>query len=439
MKQLLYLSAILIILSACSSTHKEQQIKIDKEEVSDLSRFSQIPMSYSKGINKESLSNQEFFKKYFRVWSIKSPSISKKNAMWPHYVYKYGNSYGENLQLIEKQFFDDTLLNSNFDAYATLNKKALSLGLLDIRAFPTDKPLLRDPTRAGEGFPFDYMQNSTIAPNKPLLVSHYSKDREWVFVEASFAFGWVKAKDIAYIPSQYTKIWQKAEQVFLTTEGIPIYSENGEFLFKSRIGMLLALISEDEQSYSVLTISSKRANEPLYNRSRILKKDGHKGALSFSEESINKIISELMKTNYGWGGMYAQRDCSSTLRDFYIPFGLWLPRNSSMQAEQGKKISLEHLSNKEKIQKIKKYAIPFETLLYKKGHIVLYIGTFDDEVVVFQNMWGVQTITDGVGTKHIVGKTVFSGLELGKNLSNFDADGSLLSNLKSMSFPAEID
>jgi len=440
LKQLLYLSLVLIIFGGCSWVHQEQQIQIAPKALpSDLDRFPQEPASYSKNIQKSRLSNQDFFKKYFRVWSIKSPSISKKNAMWPHYVYKHGDSYGENLQLIERQFFDDMLLNSNFDAYASINKKALSLRLLNIRAFPTDKPLLRDPKRAGEGFPFDYMQNSTIAPNKPLFVSHYSRDREWAFVETSFAFGWVKTKDIVFIPNKHAKVWQKAEHIFLTTEGVPIYAENGEFLFKSRIGMLLALIDEDEQSFRVLTISAKRGNKPLFNTSRILKKHGHKGALSFNSKNINKILTELMKTNYGWGGMYEQRDCSSMLRDFYMPFALWLPRNSSMQAQQGEKISLEGLSNEEKIQIIKEHAIPFETLLYKRGHIVLYVGTFDDEVVVFQNVWAVQTKKDGVIGKNVVGKAVFSGLELGKNLDDFDVNGSVLLNLKSMSFPAKIE
>lgn len=437
---LLYILALIFILSACSSVHKElQTLEMPQEEIIDLKVIPQFASFYSGGINKENLSTQDFTKNYFRVWNIDTISITLEEAMWAYNVFKYPQAYGENLQVLPQEFFDEVLLNSNFTEYATQNKPALSLGLLDIRAFPTERPVLRDPSKAGEGFPFDYMQNSTVAPNKPLFVSHYSKDKEWVFVESSFAFGWVKAKDIAYIPKKYTKLWQNAQQVFLTSEGASIYSKSGDFLFKSRVGMLLALISEDEQSYTVLTVSSDENAQAIYNHSKIFKKDGHKGKLSFDTKNINAIIQELMKTNYGWGGMYGQRDCSSTLRDFYMPFGLWLPRNSSMQSKQGSSISLEGLDDTQKIETIKKYAIPFETLLYKQGHIVLYVGTFDDEVVVFQNVWGVQTKIDGADGRHIVGKTVFSSLELGKNLKDYDADGSLLRNLKSLSFPAKVN
>ena len=36
-----------------------------------------------------------------------------------------------------------------------------------------------DPTQLGEGFPFDYNQNSAIKINTPIMVSHLSKDRAW--------------------------------------------------------------------------------------------------------------------------------------------------------------------------------------------------------------------------------------------------------------------
>ena len=41
--------------------------------------------------------------------------------------------------------------------------------------------------------------------------------------------------------------------------------------------------------------------------------------------------------------MYQERDCSSTLRDLFTPFGLWLPRNSGQQAGEGIYISLKDL------------------------------------------------------------------------------------------------
>jgi len=242
----------------------------------------------------------------------------------------------------------------------------------------------------------------------------------------------VKARSIAIIKKKYTDEWQKAEQMFVIKEGVSVYSEDNHFLFKTRIGMMFALVDEDDESYRVLAISKYKDSKPLYVKARIDKDVLNKGNLEFNSKNITKILKEVASKNYGWGGIYGQRDCSSTLRDFYAPFGLWLPRNSYQQSKMGKVISLETLTLEQKINTIKNKAVPFRTLLYKRGHIVLYVGTYHDKVIVFQNVWGVKTLHDGTEGRFIIGRPVFSTLEIGKNLSDFDPNGSLLENLKSM-------
>ena len=439
---------IFLLLNSCTSKEKLlvkkeitppiiqvlQKKEYEKEYVADLRHYSQDVFSYSKDINEQKIfSQKEYEHSYFSVWNYKGIKTSLADAKWAHKRYKAGNTYGENLQLLKKDFFDTTLENANFEEYDTLNKKALSLKKLNIRAMPSDKPVLLDPSEAGEGFPFDYLQNSLISANKPLLVSHYSKDGEWAFVESSFAFGWVKSRNIALIKDKYTEVWQRAEQVFVTKEGSSIYSQDGHFLFKSRVGMMFPLIDEDKESYTVLTIAKYKYDKPLYIESKISKKIVHKGILDFNSENINRIINEVSKTNYGWGGIYAQRDCSSTLRDFYAPFGLWLPRNSYKQSKVGKRISLDGLSNEEKIRIIKEKAIPFRTLLYKQGHIVLYVGIHQGKIIIYQNIWGIKTLEDGKEGRFIIGRPIFSSLEVGSNLRDYDKNSSILVKLKSIS------
>ncbi|MDQ7042675.1 MAG: NlpC/P60 family protein, partial [Sulfurimonas sp.] len=199
------------------------------------------------------------------------------------------------------------------------------------------------------------------------------------------------------------------------------------------IGMMLPLVSEDKETYTVLTISKYKNQEPLYVQSKIDKKVATRGILSFNAQNINMIFKEISKTNYGWGGLFAQRDCSSTLRDFYAPFGLWLPRNSSQQSALGEVINLENMSLDAKQDLIKKEAVAFRTLVYKQGHIALYVGEFNNRVIIFQNVWGVKTKKDGVEGRFIIGRPIFSTLEVGKNLKTFDSNASMLSKLKSIS------
>lgn len=405
----------------------------NKEQIEDLKTISQDINTYSTKVKSQYISTLKKYKKYyFRVWNIDKITIKLKNAMWANEAYSSSNAYGENLQPLSKNFFNNILNNSNFDKFATINKKAISLKELNIRAMPTTKPVFLNPNKAGEGFPFDYLQNSTIAPNKPLFVSHYSKNREWVFVECSFTYGWVKSDNIVFIDKKDTDIWQKAKQIFITKENVPIYAKDKNFLFKSKIGMMLPLIDGDKNSYRVLSISSYKKNEPLFLKSKLSKSIANKGILKFNSKNINKILSEVSKTNYGWGGMYSQRDCSSTLRDFYAPFGLWLPRNSYQQSKRGSMISLRKLSDTDKIEKIKQNAIPFKTLLYKKGHIGMYVGVINDEIIIFQNVWGVKTKKNDKEGRFIIGKPIFSTLEVGKNLKEYDKEASMLRNLRSM-------
>ena len=426
----LFLFLITFLISAC--VNKSSVIK-PKEHVSDLVKVSQNINTYSIKVKPEFISTlKEYKKQYFRVWNIDKISVSLKEAMWANYAYSPSNAYGANLQHINKSFFDNILDNSNFENFATINQKAISLKELNIRAMPTIKPVFLDPSKAGEGFPFDYLQNSTIDANKPLLISHYSKDKEWVFIECSFTFGWVKSSDIVSIDKKHIDAWQKADQIFITKENVAIYSQDKEFLFKSRVGMVFSLLDEDKDNYYVLSVSRYKNTKPLFLKSKLSKNISHKGILKFDTEYINQILGEVSKTNYGWGGIYSQRDCSSTLRDFYTPFGLWLPRNSYQQSRSGQVISLFKLNNSDKIKKIKQNAIPFKTLFYKKGHIGMYVGTINNRIIMFQNVWGVKTKKNNVEGRFIIGRPIFSTLEVGKNLKEYDTDASMLNNLKSM-------
>jgi len=424
----------IVIFTGCSL--KDTQIKTSTSvEIYDLVNIPQDVTFFSKNIEKNvplQEAQVRYAQRYFHIWNIDKPKENLNSIKWPFIAFRAGKNYGENLQPLEQSFFDMMLENANFEAYATFNAKALTLKEVNLRVFPTIRPLLKDPSLAGEGFPFDYLQNSTIHANEPIFVSHYSKDREWAYVFSNFASGWIKTDKFVILEKEHIKAWQNAQQVAIIKEGEPIYDLDGNFLFKSKIGMMFALISEDEKAYTVLSVASYKNSKPLFLRSKISKNVATKEILRLDENSLTAIVNEVSKTNYGWGGMYEQRDCSSMLRDMFAPFGIWLPRNSLQQSKVGRVISLSDLSDEEKINIIKEKAVPFQTLLYKKGHVVLYVGTFNDEIIVFHNTWGIRTKKDGIEGRVVVGKAVFSSLNIGKYVENYDEESSMLKNLISM-------
>jgi len=418
-----------------SSDKSVQKTSKEEVEIYDLANVPQDVSYFIKNITKNIPLydiQKQYEKHYFSVWNIDKPREDLNSAKWPFASFCVGSSYGENFQPLKQEFFDDMLKSANFESYGSVNKEAIVLKETNIRAFPTIKPLLKDPSLAGEGFPFDYLQNSTLTANKPIFISHYSKNREWAFVFSSFTSGWIKSDEFVILNKKNSDMWQKAQQVHIIAEGTPIYSLNGDFLFKSKIGMMFALISEDKESYTILTVSSAKSSKPLFLKSKISKNIAIKGILTLNRKNLANIVNEVSATNYGWGGVYEQRDCSSMLRDLFAPFGIWLPRNSYQQSKAGRVINLKNLSDEDKVRLIKEQGVPFETLLYKKGHIVLYVGTYNDEIIAFHNTWGIKTKKDDIEGRVVIGKPIFSTLKLGKNQVNYDKESEILRNLKSM-------
>lgn len=443
MKKLSSLSLLVFVLlnfQACTTNTSVLDDTPHKHDrytpvVKDLEDFPQDIDVYTSNLNPrdEHFSWQEKYdKKYFEPWNYTKPPFNKEAILWPFSSYTYDKSFGENLKPLSKEWFVNMKDIGNYAQYGSLNKKAISLSYLHLRNFPTNKPVFKDPNLAGEGFPFDYMQNSGIHANEPLFLSHFSKDGQWAYVFTAYATGWVEKKDIALIDDYVSESWQNAEQIELIDEYYPIKDLEGNFVFQSRVGMRLALISIQKPYYIALAITSGKKNSATFTKVKIPFSKAKQGKLIFNVKNLKKITNLILQSHYGWGGLYQEKDCSSTLRDLYAPFGIWLPRNSFQQAQIGKVISLEALDITQKRVAIIEQAVPFETLLYKKGHILLYLGKYNGKISVLHNVWGVRTIENGKEGREIIGKTIISSLDLGKEKENYDESKSILSQLSSM-------
>lgn len=431
----LWIVLILFLLGGCA-VHDAKKSFLESSKIADLERIPQDAAYFSKKID-DNVSLYEIQKNYnnmhFHIWNMQQPKEKLESIKWAFNTYRPSSSYGENLQKLNQSFFDTMLENANFDEYGTLNAKGLTLRELNLRVFPTIRPLLRDPSLAGEGFPFDYLQNSTVHANAPIFISHYSKNREWAYVFASFASGWVRAHEFVILEDTQKDFWQNRAQLAIVKEGEAIYDMDGNFLFSSKIGMVLPYVAQDETSYTVAVAKAGvNGQKAVLIDTKIPKEIATKEILPFSADNLTKAISEVSKTNYGWGGMYEQRDCSSTLRDMFTPFGIWLPRNSYQQGRVGKIISLKDLDDEQKIKTIKENAVPFQTILYKKGHVVLYVGTYEDEIVVFHNVWGIKTKQNGIEGRIVIGKPIFSTLKIGKEQPYYVEEAGLLKTISSM-------
>jgi cell wall-associated NlpC family hydrolase len=320
----------------------------------------------------------------------------------------------------------------NFEAYGTANRYGVTTRYTDLRNFPTSKPLFKDPATAGEGYPFDYLQNSSIHANEPIYISHYSKEGGWAYVFTSYATGWIDVRNIAYIDKTKRTTWMKAKQIYITVDDYPITNSRGEFLMYSKVGMLLPAIDLSSDAYEAMVVTASINGKPHYHTVELPRHSARETVSAFTKENVLPLIDEILQTTYGWGGIDKERDCSSTLRDLFAPMGIWLPRNSYQQAQVGKKIDLSRMSDQEKVERITQEAIPFETLLYKKGHILLYLGSYEGNIAVFHNVWGIKTLRNGVEGRKVIGKSVITSLQPGKEQPDYDESEDILKNLMSM-------
>ncbi len=366
--------------------------------------------------------SKDFFDRYFKPWNSTKVSFPKVEAMWGQ-SYRFKKVYLENHLLATSEWFDKQIINSNFDDYNTLTKKAIILKNTNIRVLPTNSPMFYDPTKPGEGFPFDYNQNSSIKINTPIMVSHLSKDKAWAYMESSNVGGWVEIGTIAFVDEKFIQEFKTSNYFVSVKEKFPIYDP----IFREYV--------------KVATIFPKKNNKFI-----IAKKDDNQNALisyinlnedevepmplAFNTENRIKIAKQLIDEPYGWGGLLNNRDCSSFTQDYFATFGKYLHRNSKAQLSNGKYLDMSNLTNDEKKEFMKKNGVPFSTLVYLKGHIMLYIGVKEKEPLVLHNMWSVRLKdNDGVKYRHIVGKASITSLEPGKGMKDYDEENNILNKV----------
>ena len=413
---------------------KRTKSKIDrmpKHKVADMKRIPQNPSYYANQIKPFSSKKQKkldkaYNKKYFKPWTINKLEIPKKDFGWEVRFVTKKRIYREKGAVIPASVYNKWINNADYEHFNSKKYKAITIRRTNVKALPTSQAFYRDPKKTGEGFPFDYNQNSALHINIPLLISHYSRDKKWAFVQASYSFGWVKTSDIALVSSEFIKKFKNDHYAVVIKDNLRLY--NGKKAISLvKLGALFP-IAKDRKHYLVASRDKKghaQIEKVIATKTNILAKK----PLPFTPKNVAMIAKEFYGEPYGWGGSYECRDCSATTRDFLGPFGIFLRRNSGKQAKDGKRINIRGLSKAKKKKKIIQKAEPFRSLLHVGGHIVLYLGHFKNEPVIMHTYWGIRKKDR---TKLITGRTIITSTEPGKERSDIREDSKLINTLSSI-------
>ena len=425
-------------LSACAAQGPYRRGEAVQEgSVKDMRQFPQDLSAYAKlsGNDANLLTPAEqvaqdnrFNRIFFGPWGMSKASLSAKN-----FRNTFGKARGyDGTQAWTQQRWDAMAHNADIKRYPSLQTPAITVRHTNLREMPTASPRYVKPDPKLD--PSDYFQYSSLGLGTPLFITHATRDKQWYFVENPIAAGWVPAADVALVDRSFISRYQNNRYAALIRDRVPLFSERGEPLGRVHIGAIFPVVQTLGDNIMV-NVPVRRA-DGYADTTRVTLVDGQAviKPLPVLPKLMAVIGNEMMGQPYGWGGQDENRDCSSTLRDLYTPFGIWLPRNSSAQARSGRFQSLEDLTPESKERTVLNSGTPFMTLLWMKGHVGLYVGKYKGKAAFFHNVWGVR-VDEGPGEddRHVIGRCVVTSLEPGKELPNAAPEGLIINRIRGMS------
>ncbi len=390
----------------------------------------------------QALLAERFLVLHYGPWHRDKPAHAPEDLFWGLSMLARQSLFGENLLPLDQTWRDQMrelagphkALEADWPAVATANSS--------LRLLPTMHPAFYDPRDPGEGFPFDYLQNSTVWAGTPLYVAYLSSDRAWALVESRFAAGWMPVTDLARVDQETVTAMEQTALVAVTRDLIPLVDNTGQFRFMGRVGMLLpAFHDQDDPDSPKMLLPVRGVDGDAVLVPAPLPEDlaVYAFPVPLTPAAVSSVADSMMGQPYGWGGLYLNRDCSATLMDLFADFGIFLPRNSKAQAAAGRTVALAGLDDEAKIRTILAQGKPLRTLLYKPGHILLYLGPYRGRPAVLHTVWGLRTDRkDYPPGRKIIGATAITGLEPGQD--NPDVvwpQGSLLRGLTTMTVLGE--
>ena len=250
---------------------------------------------------------------------------------------------------------------------------------------------VREPQTEPEDPYSDENRFSGVLVNEPVEILETTDNELWLRVRSPRGSGWIPAEAVARCRSRTE--WLEAQEtgdsplivtgrrLFLQTERSRPEKEPASY----RMGTCFRLIPAMQAPRTIdnrFYFDNYVIRVPLRDTDGFLNwvyrlipvsEDVHVGWLPLTPRNLLQQIFKIQGDVYGWGDMYRSCDCSSYAMAVYRCFGLFLPRDSSRQAQMPVfSVNLQGQSSREKAAVLTR-ALP-GSLLWFPGHIVLYLG-----------------------------------------------------------------
>lgn len=400
--------ALFYVDSALEST-------LDSRPDSALESRANVARSWNdEAIKKRKSLAQAYLQGHFSPWS-KNPNPNPNEVFWMLGALRKSPGFSENRLPHSSEFIQALIESMDIAHYPSAKQKAIITTPCDVRAVPTKSPRFD----SADDYPFDQWQNSWLFMGTPVLITHYDTSRQWAHVESGFVSGWVQAENLATISDTQAKQLMQASYIAPKRDYIPLRERQSHALIgAARIGQILPISAVPKSGWSVLVALRDEQGRAKLVESSASMQDFYELPRDFTQKQAAALINEMIGDKYGWGGYLGSRDCSAFIRDIFANFALYLPRNSRAQANAKKSMQdLSKLRRRAKEREIIERGIPFASVLYLKGHIMLYIGEYQGRAMVAHSAWSVKPTTLFRKHRSMLGGVVITSLYAGKEHS----------------------
>jgi len=336
---------------------------------------------------------QDFLTKYYSVWNTRyTCSVNYLNSTYAQFINHPG--YGENLLPLSSQYFINLRSQSDPTTFGKMSEPAVVIANSSMRVFPTNAPEYSYVSST----PFDNLQTTSIYYGTPVDVVGETLDRNWDYVVSSMgASGWLPASSLAFVSKEQIQACENASSyVVVTQDNASITNSTNNSIATAYIGMIFPVVKQNSSNWQILGFGKNFSDSSAQSITLTLQSSqASTFPMAMTESNISKIINQMQGEPYGWAGSYFYRDCSATQKDLFADFGVFLTRNSGSMNSCGQEISLEGMNNNQKLSLIQSQGIPYRTLLIMNGHVMLYLGDYNSQEVMFQQFWGGSFINTG--------------------------------------------
>lgn len=335
--------------------------------------------------------NQKIIDEMPEIYDLKAYSSSLNKEELTGFIKEYkipdSNMYGDDGKVLTQDFFDQISANINLSEIKDSNPilYGIIIRKCNLRSFPTDAVVYN---RASSRL--DRFQETACLLGEPLLILHESKDKEWIFIQLYNYRGWIKKEDIAVATGKKQLFdYTESKDFVIAVDHCVIENPTTKEEIKLFMGSRMQLLKESKDYYKVSIPNRDGQGNLVFSDANIAKTEYlNNGYLDYTQTNIIKQAFKLLGTTYDWGGKENGYDCSSYVMSIYRTMGIQLPRNSGQQARTPG-INVPFYGSDTMEQRLKSIeALKPGTALYKPGHTMLYLGSFEGIHYIIHDFMG---------------------------------------------------